>query len=75
MSPLLLLARRKPTPTVVPSLGALLHEYMFEHVDGDANHFMYIVANVKTEKQLKYWTKIQRLIREKKNPSKVREMS
>ncbi|CAF3254800.1 unnamed protein product, partial [Rotaria sp. Silwood2] len=45
------------------SLTSILNEYVI-NID---EHFLYILATVKNDKQLKYWTKIQRLFKTKRN--------
>jgi hypothetical protein len=50
------------------SLTSILNEYVININD----HFLYILATVKSDKQLKYWTKIQRLFKTKRNRLKVR---
>jgi hypothetical protein len=51
------------------SLTSILNEYVI-NID---EHFLYILATVNNDKQLKYWTKIQRLLKTKKNRFKVKE--
>ncbi len=51
------------------SLTSILNEYVI-NID---KHFVYILATVKNDKQLKYWTKIQRLFKTKRNRLKVRD--
>ncbi len=50
------------------SLTSILNEYVLNINE----HFLYILATVKNDKQLKYWTKIQRLFKTKRNRLKVR---
>ena len=50
------------------SLTSILNEYVI-NID---ERFLYILANVNNEKQLKYWTKIQRLLKTKQNRLKVK---
>ncbi|CAF3316641.1 unnamed protein product [Rotaria sp. Silwood2] len=49
------------------SLTSILNEYVI-NID---EHFLYILATVKNDKQLKYWTKIQRLFKTKRNRLKM----
>ncbi len=51
------------------SLTSILNEYVLNINE----HFLYILATVKNDKQLKYWTKIQRLFKTKRNRLKVRK--
>jgi hypothetical protein len=50
------------------SLTSILNEYVI-NID---EHFLYILAIVNNDKQLKYWTKIQRLLKTKRNRLKVK---
>ncbi len=50
------------------SLTSILNEYVV-NID---EHFLYILSTVNNEKQLKYWTKIQRLLKTKRNRLKVK---
>jgi hypothetical protein len=54
------------------SLTSILNEYLIDIDEQYSKHFLYILATVKNDKQLKYWSKIQRLLKVKKNRSKVR---
>ncbi len=63
---------RKRNLTIGQSLSSILSEYVLNNVEQNSKNFLYILANVKNDKQLKYWTKIQRLFRGKKNRLKVR---
>ncbi|CAF1162762.1 unnamed protein product [Rotaria sordida] len=49
------------------SLTSILNEYVI-NID---EHFLYILATIKSDKQLKYWTKIQRLFKTKRNRLKM----
>ncbi len=62
---------RKRNLTIGQSLSSILSEYVLNNVEQNSKNFLYILANVKNDKQLKYWTKIQRLFRGKKNRLKV----
>lgn len=50
------------------SLTSILNQYVINNID---EHFLYILSTVKNDKQLKYWTKIQRLLKTKRNRTKV----
>jgi hypothetical protein len=63
---------RKRNLTIGQSLSSILSEYVLNNVEQNSKNFLYILANVRNNKQLKYWTKIQRLFRGKKNRLKVR---
>ncbi len=49
------------------SLTSILNEYIININE----HLLYILATVNNDKQLKYWTKIQRLLKTKRNRIKV----
>lgn len=55
---------RKRTLITTQSLSSLLTEYL-------GKHFVYLFGNIKNEKQLKYWLKIQRLLRTKRTSVKM----
>ncbi|CAM2703761.1 unnamed protein product [Rotaria socialis] len=50
------------------SLTSILSEFVINNID---EHFLYIFATVNNDKQLKYWSKIQRLFRTKRNRIKM----
>lgn len=50
------------------SIKNILHQFIFSNSE---NYFVYILANVKNEKQVKYWSKVQRLLRCESNSVKV----
>ncbi|CAF3430792.1 unnamed protein product [Rotaria sp. Silwood1] len=62
---------KKRNLTTEQSLSSLLHQYVLNNVERHSKNFLYILANVKNDKQLKYWTKIQRLFRIKKHRLKM----
>ncbi len=65
---------RQRTLTTGQLLSSLLSEYVLNNIEQSSKNFLYIFANVKNDKQLKYWIKIQRLFRTKRNRLKVRRI-
>ncbi|CAF1214552.1 unnamed protein product [Adineta steineri] len=57
--------------TTVQSLSSILNDYLSTNTEVYSKHFLYIFANVKNDKQVKYWSKLQRLFRIKKNRLKM----
>ncbi|CAM4876412.1 unnamed protein product [Rotaria socialis] len=62
---------KKRNLTSEQSLSSFLREYVLNNVEQYSKDFLYIFANVKNDKQLKYWIKIQRLLRIKKYRCKM----
>ncbi|CAF4251696.1 unnamed protein product, partial [Rotaria sp. Silwood2] len=62
---------KKRNLTTEQSLPSLLRQYVLNNVERYSKNSLYIFANVKNDKQLKYWTKIQRLFRTKKHRLKM----
>ncbi|CAM4765474.1 unnamed protein product [Rotaria magnacalcarata] len=62
---------KKRNLTSEQSLSSFLREYLLNNAEQYSKDFLYIFAIVKNDKQLKYWIKIQRLLRIKKYRCKM----
>ncbi|CAF0829659.1 unnamed protein product [Rotaria sordida] len=62
---------KKRNLTIEQSLSSLLRRYILNNIEQYSENFLYLFANVKNDKQLKYWMKIQRLFRIKQHRLKM----